>query len=99
MIGFTIVSIILFCIGIAVFGIQTDKIAHQLERLADIWESQVSEEDEMKISDEMVASLEERAKRGFSEVPPTEFETYKKGLKDGETLTAQYVLGEVEEED
>jgi hypothetical protein len=106
MIGFVIAFVIFAALFVVVFGIQTDKIIAVLEKLnASLWivsdtlESIAEASDEMRISDEVVDALKRRASRDFSEVPPAELETYQKGLKDGETMTAQYVLGEVEEED
>ena len=57
------------------------------------------EEDSMKLTDEAVIALKARASRGFStDIPVDKLDIYQAGLKDGETMTAQYVLGELKEE-
>ena len=96
MIGFSIAFVVFATIFVIVFAVQIEYVGSQIMRLADIWESQVGE---MKLSDETVSVLKRRADRDFSDVPPDQAEAYRKGLKDGETVTAQYVLGELKEED
>lgn len=55
-------------------------------------------EDELKISDKVINRLKEVAVRKFEAISSEQVDAYTKGLKDGETLTAQYVLNEVKEE-
>lgn len=51
------------------------------------------------LTEEMETGLRVRAARKLhSDFPVEEVDTYQKGLIDGETMTAQYVLGESSEE-
>lgn len=54
--------------------------------------------DKVILSDDTVAKLRQRAVRTLATVGAEEVSAYQKGLLDGETLTAQFVLDRVTEE-
>ena len=58
----------------------------------------MDERDKVKLPDEVVQALTERAGRKFSNEAPADSASYQEGLRDGETITAQYVLGQLKEE-
>jgi hypothetical protein len=67
-------------------------VEHLFARLLD-------ERGKVKLSGETVKGLKDRAERKFSNETPADSASYQEGLRDGETLTAQYVLGTLQNEE
>ena len=57
-----------------------------------------SKENELEITDKTIAALRAYAARSFENSGDDPVTAYQNGLKDGVTMAAQYVLGEVREE-
>ena len=59
----------------------------------------LDEDSSVKVPDETLAKLKVRAARGMTrQISTEELQTYSLGLQDGETMTALWLLGEIQKE-
>lgn len=82
-----------------VLRVQTDRIAHCLEILVFAAQEAAKEDSHIKVSDEILTKLKVRAVRDMTrQISTEELQTYSLGLQDGETMTALWLLGEIQKE-
>ena len=82
-----------------VLRVQTDRITHGLEILVFAVREATKEDPRAKLSDEILSKLKVRAVRDMTRHIATEdLTTYTYGLQDGETMTALWLLGEIQKE-
>lgn len=90
---FLFISPILWLLGLWTFGSQTDRIIEVLESIAKSAAVFVQKMDETELDSETEEKLRAWSGRDMHVISEDPVESYNRGLEDGVTMTAQFVLG------